>query len=70
MDRQTAQDLLDKVKYSEAEKRGIDRHAFLFGEYAVLSTCRLKLRMWLPAMMIWHIWMKSFIHCTNYTNVE
>ena len=44
MDRQTAQDLLDEIKYTEAAKRGIDRHAFLFGDYAVLSTCRLKLR--------------------------
>lgn len=44
IDPQTAHSLLDQVKTMKSTKRGIDRHAFLIGDYAVLSTNRLKLR--------------------------
>ena len=44
IDNQTAHDLLDRVKNMTFEHRGIDRRAYLFDEYAVLSTSRLKLR--------------------------
>ena len=44
MDARTAQELLEKVKGMKASGRGIDRQAFLTGEYAVLSCGRLKLR--------------------------
>ena len=44
IDSQTARELLGQIKHIEAAKRGIDRHAFLLGDYVVLSTERLKLR--------------------------
>ena len=44
IDKQTAHALLEEVVHTKATKRGIDRHAFLLGDYAVLSTNRLKLR--------------------------
>jgi len=44
IDCQTACELLDQIKHIEAAKRGIDRHAFILGDYVVLSTERLKLR--------------------------
>ena len=40
----TAHELLERVKSMTPEHRGIDRQAFLFDAYAVLSTSRLKLR--------------------------
>lgn len=39
-----ARELLEGVKKMPPVKRGIDRRAYLTGEYAVLSTSRLKLR--------------------------
>lgn len=39
-----ARELLEQIKEMPPEKRGIDRRAYLTGEYAVLSTSRLKLR--------------------------
>ena len=44
IDRETARALLERVKYMAPSHRGIDRRAYLFEEYAVLSTSRLKLR--------------------------
>lgn len=44
IDCQTAHELLEQIKHIEAAKRGIDRQAFLLGDYVVLSTERLKLR--------------------------
>lgn len=39
-----ARQLLDQAKKTKWSKRGIDRHAYLIGDYAVLSTNRMKLR--------------------------
>jgi len=39
-----AKELLSQAKEMKPAKRGIDRHAYLIDEYAVLSTNRLKLR--------------------------
>lgn len=44
IDAVTARELLDRVQNIKPAKRGIDRHAYLFEKYAVLSTNRLKLR--------------------------
>ena len=44
IDNATAHDLLDRVKDMTPEHRGIDRRAYIFDDYAVLSTGRLKLR--------------------------
>lgn len=44
IDPQCARQLLSQVKTMTTDKRGIDRQAFLFDSYAVLSTKRLKLR--------------------------
>ena len=40
----TARELLSQTKDMKAAKRGIDSHVYLIGEYAVLTTGRLKLR--------------------------
>ena len=39
-----AHSLLDRIHTMRPEKRGIDRRAYLFDDYAVLATDRLKLR--------------------------
>ena len=39
-----ARDLINCIQNMKPTKRGIDRCAYLFDEYAVLSTHRLKLR--------------------------
>lgn len=39
-----ARQLLEQAKKTKWSKRGIDRHAYLIGDYAVLSTNRIKLR--------------------------
>lgn len=39
-----AQQLLNQAKETTWSKRGVDRHAYLIGDYAVLSTNRMKLR--------------------------
>lgn len=44
MDAGTAAELLAETLCMHPEKRGIDRRAYLIGDYAVLSTGRLKLR--------------------------
>lgn len=44
IDSATAHGLLDRVKDMTPGHRGIDRRAYLFDDYAVLSTSRLKLR--------------------------
>lgn len=41
---ETARDLLAEVKGRKAEKRGFDSHVYLVGNYAVLTTGRIKLR--------------------------
>jgi len=41
---ETARELLSQTKGMKASKRGIDSHVYLVGEYAVLTTSRLKLR--------------------------
>lgn len=43
-DNETARALLERVRHMSPEHRGIDRRAYLFDDYAVLSTSRLKLR--------------------------
>lgn len=37
-------ELLSQIKEMEAAKRGVDSHVYLIGEYAVLTTDRIKLR--------------------------
>lgn len=44
IDGATAAELLAETRRMRPEKRGIDRRAYLIGDYAVLSTGRLKLR--------------------------
>ena len=44
IDQDFARQLLEQVKKMKWSKRGIDRHAYLFDDYAVLSTNRIKLR--------------------------
>lgn len=44
IDPNAAHDLIDQIQNMKPAKRGIDRRAYLVGEYAVLSTRRLKLR--------------------------
>ena len=44
IDTETARSLIGRVKDMVPAHRGIDRSAYLFDEYAVLSTSRLKLR--------------------------
>ena len=44
IDGEAAHDLLRRVKEMTPAHRGIDRRAYLFDDYAVLSTSRLKLR--------------------------
>jgi len=39
-----ARELLSQIKDMKATKRGIDSHVYLIGEYAVLTTSRIKLR--------------------------
>ena len=41
---ETAHMLLERVKNMTPVHKGIDRQAYLFDDYAVLSTSRLKLR--------------------------
>jgi hypothetical protein len=44
IDNATAYDLIDRVKDMTPKHSGVDRRAYLFTDYAVLSTNRLKLR--------------------------
>lgn len=44
IDRGVARNLINLIQNMKPAKRGIDRCAYLFDEYVVLSTCRLKLR--------------------------
>ena len=44
IDDETAHALLERVRHMSPEHRGIDRQAYLFDDFAVLSTSRLKLR--------------------------
>lgn len=39
-----ARELLSQIKDMKVAKRGIDRHVFLIGEYAVLTSSKIKLR--------------------------
>ncbi|MHB1483331.1 MAG: hypothetical protein ACYCYI_01585 [Saccharofermentanales bacterium] len=39
-----ARELLSRIKEMDATKSGVDSHVFLIGEYAVLTTSRIKLR--------------------------
>ena len=39
-----ARELLSQIKEIKVAKRGVDRHAFLIGEYAVLKGSKIKLR--------------------------
>lgn len=41
---ETARGLLAQMKEMEAAKRGVDRQAYLIGEYAVLTVSKIKLR--------------------------
>ena len=44
IDDETAHTLLERVRHMSPEHRGIDRQAYMFDDFAVLSTSRLKLR--------------------------
>ncbi|MBQ7611449.1 MAG: hypothetical protein IJU92_00040 [Spirochaetaceae bacterium] len=44
IDEEKAHSLLERVRYMSPKHRGIDRQAYLFDDFAVLSTNRLKLR--------------------------
>ena len=44
IDDETTHALLKRVRHMSPEHRGIDRQAYLFDDYAVLSASRLKLR--------------------------
>lgn len=44
IDRQTARKLLSDIKDMKAAARGFDKHAYLIGDYAVLTVSKLKLR--------------------------
>ncbi len=39
-----ARELLSQIKEMKVAKRGVDRHVFLIGEYAVLTASKIKLR--------------------------
>ena len=44
IDPEKSRELLSLVKEMKAAKRGVDRHVYLIGEYAVLAASNIKLR--------------------------